>query len=142
MKNAKDIIYYLETQRREAYKNHAEWKDISPSEAQKYIIKATTIEGILDDIAPFEERLTKEEPAQTVPQMPKSKLLKIYLNIFSFVVLISSCVAVWSFVSGLLDKWGVTGLTYNLLLYGYEIIHIVSFTLMLAYSHLLLTTKK
>lgn len=139
MKNAKDIIYYLETQRREAYKNHAEWKDVSPTEAQKHIIMATTIEGILNEIYPFEERLVEE---QALPQMPKSKLLKIYLNVFSFVVLISSCAAVGSFVSGLLDKWGITGLTYNLLLYGYEIIHIGSFVLMLTFSHHLLTRQK
>ena len=60
MKNAKDIITYLEAERIKAFKNYAQWKDISPSEAQKYIIKATTIEGILDDIAPFEEELTKD----------------------------------------------------------------------------------
>lgn len=140
MNTAKDIIAYLEAELEAAHTRHKYWKDISPTEAQKHIIRATTIEGILDDIAPFEERLTKEE--QTVPQKPKNRLLEIYLNVFQTIVMISSCAAVWAFISGLLDKWGITGLAYNLFLYGFEVLHICSFTLMLANSHLLLTPTK
>lgn len=50
MNTAKDIIAYLDAKLQEAYSQHEYWKEIDPSEAKKYIIKATTIESILDDI--------------------------------------------------------------------------------------------
>lgn len=56
---AKEIISYLEAELEESYKNHEYWKEIDPSEAKIYRIRATTIESILDKINPFEEN--KEE---------------------------------------------------------------------------------
>ena len=69
----------------------------------------------------------------------QNKVLKIYLNIFGFIVFLTSAL----FVYGIIDKLelpsGVISIIVN---YGYLIIHILSFGAMLHYSDELLINKK
>ena len=149
MKTAAEIISYLDAEREESFKQYDYWKEIDPSEAKKYMIKATTIENILDDIDPFAEQGETEEHIAKIlvsnprKNTPKKSFLGIWLNIFSFIVLASSCVAVWLFISALLERVGITGLLNRILLLGYEVLHFGSFALMLEKSHLLyILTRK
>lgn len=50
MKTAKEIIKYLEQERKDAYFMYDEMKKADKQRAMAYMIKATTIEQILDAI--------------------------------------------------------------------------------------------
>lgn len=148
MKTVKDIVSYLEAEVEEAYDKHKYWKTIDSSEAGKYLTKAYTIENILDQIDPSGDLAEAEEDIAEVlvsdPRKKKTKksFLEFYLNVFFISSLFASTISIWLLLSRFLDKIGITGLMQSLLLFGYELLHLCSFLLMLKNSHLLLTEEK
>lgn len=130
MKTAKEIISHIEAELEDIYKQYHHWKDIDTSEAAKYLIKANTLESVLEQIDPLEEE--DEQIAQVLvsdprEEKPKNTLLDIYLDIFSAVVFLSSSVAVWIIVSHIAKLLGLFDFFQEVFCYTFLCIHIFSF---------------
>jgi hypothetical protein len=144
---AREIILYLESDLDEALKKYNHWKDIDTSEAVKYRIKANMLEDVLDNIDPGGELAESEEIAKVLvsdpeEKKPKRTFLRIYLNVFFLIVFFTSLIAIDLFLTGLLEKLGITGSVSSTISYVLSIVHIISFALLFINQDLIMTTKK
>lgn len=147
MNTVKDIVSYLEAEVEEAYNKHKYWKTIDSSEAGKYLTKAYTLEHVLEEIEPTEEQAAEEDIAQVLvsdprEKKPKKSFLEFYLNVFFVSSLFASAISIWLILSRFLDRIGITGTLQSILLYGYELLHLCSFLLMIEKSHLIYKIRK
>ena len=143
MKSSGEIIRYLEAELTEAYNQYDHWKDIDRSEAMKHRIRANMLEEVLHEIdRPGEqEEIAKVLVDDPEEKKPKRTFLRIYINVFYLVVYFTSMIAVSRFISGLLERLSITGLTASLLLYGYCLLHTISTIMMFVHQDLIFTTK-
>ena len=150
MRTVEDVVQYLTSELDKSYAKYGFWKDRDSNEASKHLIAAHEIEDLIDEICARTEEERKNEtdnckPVKILTEESKEKpsFLTIYVNIYSFVLFVSSFLFMSSLIDRVLDYYDIfQGFAGSLITYVCYIVHIISFVLFSVYANRTYKTKK